>query len=163
MPGQEPCRRGDAVSLVDIAPTVLSACGIDYADDEFDGIDVFSEKHDYVFSQYNDKTTGTYMIANEREKLIYNTIEDKYYYFNEFPEVHNLYDENDAHIAELKTRLMAYYDSDVCPPTDPNAKKKKKRTNDFGGGFMDHTARHDEELARIPAGYTIDLSYETKI
>ena len=162
MPGEKPCRRGDAVSLVDIAPTVLSACGIDYANDEFDGIDVFSEKHDYIFSQYNDKTTGTYMIANEREKLVYNALEDKFYYFDEFPESVSRYDENNEHIQELKARLMAYYDSDVCPPSDPKAPKKKKRTNDFGGGFMDHVARHDEELARIPAGYTIDLPYEPK-
>ncbi|MBQ9080365.1 MAG: sulfatase-like hydrolase/transferase [Clostridia bacterium] len=158
MPGQQPCRRGDVASLVDLAPTVLSACGIEYADDEFDGIDLFSARHDYVFSQYNDKTTGTYMIANEREKLIYNTLEDKYYYFDKFPESENRYDAADPHIAELRERLMAYYDSDVCPPSEPGGgKKKNKRKNPFGGGYMDHGVRHDEEAARIPEGYTIDL------
>ena len=87
----------------------------------------------------------------------------KYYYFNKFPEVHNLYDPEDAHIADLQARLMAYYDSDVCPPTDPNKpKKRNKRQNDFGGGFMDHSVRAQEEAARIPRGYTIDLHYEER-
>ena len=66
---------------------------------------------------------------------------------------------------ELQQKLMAYYDSDVCPPTLPGeaaAKKKKKRKNDFGGGFMDHNVRHEEEAARIPEGYVIDLPYNDK-
>ena len=162
VPGQAACRRRDVASLVDVAPTVLSHCGISYADDEFDGIDLFSGKHDYVFSQYNDKTTGTYMIAGSDEKLIYNAPEGKFYYFNQFPESKNLYDPEDAHIAELQARLMDYYNSDVCPPSQPGAPKKKKRKNDFGGGFMDHNVRHEEEAARIPERYVIDLPYNDK-
>ena len=103
------------------------------------------------------------MIASGEEKLIYNAPEGKYYYFNQFPESKNLYDPEDAHIMELQARLMAYYESDVCPPADPAAaKKKKKRKNDFGGGFMDHNVRHEEEAARIPEGYVIDLPYNDK-
>jgi hypothetical protein len=33
----------------------------------------------------------------------------------------------------------------------------RKHPSDFGVEWMDHTARHDEEAARIPEGYRIDL------
>ena len=66
----------------------------------------------------------------------------------------NKYNENDPHIAELRSLLMKYYDSDVGEPPKPG---EKKHPTDFGVGWMDHNFRHDEEASRIPEGYNIDL------
>ncbi len=156
IPDVEPCRTNDLVSLVDVAPTLLSLEGIPYDKSDFDGIDVFSEKHDFVFSQYSNRSDGAYMIASERDKLIYSAKEDKYYYFNEIPETRNLYDGADPRIAMLREKLRAYYDSDRG--RIPKGKGKKAgKIKDFGTGWMDHTYRHAEEKARIPAPYVIDL------
>ena len=43
------------------------------------------------------------------------------------------------------------------PGKDKEKKKKAAKIKDFGTGWMDHTARHAEEAARIPAPYLIDL------
>ena len=40
--------------------------------------------------------------------------------------------------------------------------EKRKKINPFGVGRLDHRARHDEELARIPAQYKIDLELPSK-
>lgn len=157
IPGVEPHRRADVVSLVDIAPTVLGLCGIDYDKAEFDGINIMKEKHEFVYSQYSGKDSGgAYMIASATDKLIYDVTGEKYYYFNEFPERENRYDEGVPRIAKMRGLLMKYYDSDAEVP-DFSPKKKKKKPSDFGVGWMDHTARRDEEAARIPEGYRINL------
>lgn len=157
VPGVAPCRRADVASLVDIAPTVLSWAGVDYDPAEFDGIDLFRETHDYVYSQYSNRETGAYMIASANDKLVYTPKDQKFYYFNEFPEIKDAYDESDPHIAVMREKLMAYYKSDVGELPRGDGSKKKKKPNDFGTGWMDHVTRHDEEAARIPEGYFIDL------
>lgn len=160
VPGRAAERRSDVVSLVDLAPTLLSLAGVAYDPAEYDGVDLFRERHDYVFSQYNGRANGAYMIAGANEKLIYNAVTGRYHYFDEFPESVDKYDENDAHQRELRARLDAYIASDVSDPGVPAAKKKKdKMPNDFGVGWMDHKARHAEEAARVPAEYKIDLPY----
>ena len=156
VPGMQPEHRHDVASLVDIAPTVLSLAGVAYDPAEYDGIDLFSQRHDYVFSQYNGKKNGAYMIANADEKLVYNAATGTFHYFDEFPESVDKYDGSDAHQAELRRRLMEYYDSDVAI-VPQGAAKKKKAPRDFGTAWMDHKARHDEEAARIPPEYAIDL------
>jgi arylsulfatase A-like enzyme len=162
IPGTAPCRRDDLCSLVDVAPTLMSLEGIGYADDEFDGIDLFSDtEREFVFSQYSHKGDGSYMIAGKDDKLIYSAAEKRYRYFNARPEVDDLYDAADPRIAAMKEKLDAYYASDVGKVPDKEKEKEKKKKaakiKDFGTGWMDHTARHAEEAARIPAPYLIDL------
>ncbi|HHT53487.1 MAG TPA: sulfatase-like hydrolase/transferase [Clostridiales bacterium] len=155
VPGRRQETRRDVCSLVDVAPTILSWAGIDYDPAEYDGVDLLRGRHDYVYSQYNGRENGgVYMIAGAFEKLIYDSAGDKYYYFDSFPETKNKYDENDPHIAGLRGLLMKYYESDVGESPKPEA---RKHPSDFGVEWMDHTARHDEEAARIPEGYRIDL------
>ncbi len=156
IPGVAPCRRDEVCSLVDVAPTLLSLEGIDYPDDEFDGIDLFGENvREFVYSQYSHRGDGSYMIASRRDKLVYSAAENKYRYFNALPEIDDLYDESNPRIALMKEKLDAYYASDVGKI--PVKKKKAAKIKEFGTGWMDHTARHDEEKARIPAPYVIDL------
>ncbi|MCQ2427011.1 MAG: sulfatase-like hydrolase/transferase [Clostridia bacterium] len=163
IPGTAPSRRSDVASLVDVAPTLLSLAGIGFDSEEFDGIDLFSARHDVVYSQYGHKKNGEYMVASENDKLIYSTVEDKYYYFNERPEAVNLYDAGNGRVIELQKKLKNYMDSDVgvIPQSNkddlPGKAKKTQKVKDFGVGWMDHTARRDEEAARIPDGYKVDL------
>lgn len=155
IPGIPHSVRNDVVSLVDLAPTLLSWAGIPYDHAEYDGIDLLHEKHGYVFSQYNGRENGgVYMIATDSDKLIYDSATGNHYYFDAFPETINKYDKNDPHIAELNSLLMKYIESDVGEPPKPG---EKKHPTDFGVGWMDHNTRHDEEAARIPEVYKIDL------
>lgn len=162
VPGVAHERRGDVVSLVDLAPTLLSLAGVDYDPAEYDGVDLFSTRHDYVFSQYNGRENGAYMIAGAHDKLVFNAATGQYHYFDEFPERADKYDENDAHQRELRARLDAYIASDVGDPgsATPKKPKKGKLPSDFGVGWMDHRARHDEELTRVPPEYPLDLPIE---
>ncbi|MBO7376633.1 MAG: sulfatase-like hydrolase/transferase [Clostridia bacterium] len=155
IPGAAPCRRNDLCSLVDVAPTLLSLEGIGYGDGEFDGIDLFGGAHDFVYSQYSHKGDGSYMIASRDDKLVYSASEKKYRYFKTRPETEDLYDESDPRVALMKKKLDAYYESDVG--RIPQKKKKNAKIKEFGTGWMDHTARHGEEKARIPFPYVIDL------
>jgi len=163
VPGMPASRTDKLASLVDVAPTLLSLAGIGYDDDEFDGIDLFSEEHDYVYSQYGHKKKGEYMIASKTDKLVYSTVEKKYYYFNERPEAVNLYDPENPRIIELQKKLTEYMDNDVgkIPENNvddlPAKARETAKVKDFGVGWMDHTNRHDEEAALIPEGYTVDL------
>lgn len=160
VPGREHERRSDVASLVDMAPTLLSLAGVPYDPAEYDGVDLFSAQHDYVFSQYNGRASGAYMIAGAQDKLIYNAATGRYHYFDEFPERVDKYDENDAHQRELRVRLEAYIAADVGDPgTPPGKKKKPKMPQDFGVGWMDHKARHAEEAACVPEEYKVDLPY----
>ncbi len=157
LPGEGHSKRSDPASLVDIAPTVLSWAGVDYDREEYDGIDLLSQSHEYVFSQYNGpENGGVYMIATANDKLIFDSGRANYYYFDEIPEKVNKYDENCPHIRDLRERLMKYFESDVGELPNQGA-GKKKRPSDFGVAWADHVARHDEEAARIPEGYRINL------
>ncbi len=164
VPGVEGGERKDPVSLVDVAPTLLSLFGVDYDPAEFDGIDILSGKHSEVYSQYECGPKACYMVAAENDKLIYNVANDKYAYFDECPEHIDKYAEGGERIAYLKALLDAHMAEDKCAiAVNPKKagkkgeKEKKQKIMEFGGGRMDHQARHDEEAARIPAGYTIDL------
>lgn len=155
VPGEKPGRRADPVSLVDVAPTLLSWAGVPYDPAGFDGIDVLHAQHDFVYSQYDFGEKGAWMIAGAKDKLIYDAATGKYAYFDSVPEQFNKYDPENPRVAEMKALLDAHVASDVTQKPDHPKKKKKVRL--FGCGRMDHANREAEEAARIPAGYTIDL------
>ena len=168
IPGVEHAHRSDPVSLVDIAPTLLSYAGIAYDRSEFDGKDILSETGDFVFSQYNCHANGVYMCAGSEDKLVYHGKDEKYYYFDEMPESRDLYDEKiaagDARVLRMKALLDAYIAADrgITPEKKKGGKKKPKNPNYFGVNRMDHVRTLEAEAARIPEGYHIDLLLEDK-
>lgn len=158
VPGKEHEHRNDVCSLVDVAPTLLSLAGIDYDEKEFDGVNLFGDtQHREVYSQYSTGDSGTYMVATNRDKLVYSGPRKKYFYFNTIPEDTNKYDESNPRVKELKALLDQYRDGDVCTDgvcTDGTSGKNKMP---YGPKRADHAMRHDEEMARMPKGYPIDL------
>jgi hypothetical protein len=162
VPGMEGGERCDPVSLVDVAPTLLSLFGVDYDPAEFDGIDVLSGKHGEVYSQYEFGEKGCYMVAGAEDKLIYDSATARYAYFTECPEHIDRYAEGGERVEYLKALLDAHIAADKCPEAkNPNKKagaaKKPQKIQGFGNARMDHQARHDEEAALIPPQYKIDL------
>ncbi len=161
VPGQGAGKREDVCSLVDVAPTLLSYAGVSYDPAEYDGVNLFVDRHEEVYSQYAGGEKGCYMVATATDKLVWNGTEQKYYYFTEFPEHTNRYEEmcESERVAALREKLAAHMAADVHQ--DIPAVKRRK-INPFGVGRLDHRTRHDEELARIPAQYKIDLELPDK-
>ncbi len=159
VPGMPAGRRSDPVSLVDVAPTLLSLAGVDYDPAEFDGVDIFRGNHDVVYSQYNCHEKGVYMAAGETDKLIWHGPRRQYYYFDRSPEAHDLYSElcGTERVRYLKAKLDAYVAADTGTPDAPASGESSGWRPPFGVSRMDHTARRVEEAARIPDGYRIDL------
>ena len=159
VPGMPAGRRSDPVSLVDVAPTLLSLAGVHYDPAEFDGIDLFTGKHDIVYSQYNCHEKGVYMAAGETDKLIWHGPRRQYYYFESSPETHDLYPSlcDSARVRFLKEKLDAYVAADTGKPDAPVSGESSGWRPPFGVSRMDHTTRRAEEAARIPEGYRIDL------
>lgn len=159
VPGKDAKRRDDVCSLVDMAPTLLSCAGIPYDKAEFDGVDLFSEeRHDAVYSQYSTREKGTYMVATNRDKLVYSGPRDQYFYFDTIPEDTNKYDEANPRVMELKAMLQKYMQEDVCTDaTGSSDACSGKSKFPYGPKRGEHTMRTQEERGRMPEGYPIDL------
>lgn len=159
VPGMEGGHRQDVCSLVDVAPTLLKAAGIRYDREEFDGIDLLGEeRHTEVYSQFSTGEKGTYMVASNHDKLIWSGPAGKYYYFNTSPEDTDRYDERDERVGELKKLLERYRSEDICRDGSGSG-DSFSGVNKFPYGPKrgDHGRRREEELARMPKGYEIDL------
>lgn len=163
-PGKAHARHSRPSSLVDIAPTLLSWAGIEYEASEFDGVDILSEQHEYVYSQYDKSEAGLYMIASEYDKLVYSKYDDKYYYFDSFPETENKYNPESKRCAELSSLLCDYIEKAHDPDADPaavraalDAKIKVCRERPYSPGWQDHQGGREREEAAIPEGYKIHL------
>lgn len=163
VPGMAPGHRSDPVSLVDVAPTLLSLFGVPYDPSEFDGVNILKDRHELVYSQYNCHEKGAYMVAGETDKLIYHGARKQYYYFDRSPETHDLYPElaGTERVKYLKEKLDAYRAADTGKADAP-ASGESAAVNYFGVSRMDHNARLAKEAARIPEGYTIDLRRPNK-
>ncbi len=159
MPGQNHEIRHDPASLVDLAPTLLAAAGIEYQKEEFDGVDLMQETHEEVYSQYANGTIGLYMVATGKEKLVYSAIGDKYFYFDEFPDAVNKYDLTNPRVRELKAKLDAYIAGDRGPvvETKPGVSPARQEKYSLYPPLDDHIDTFDEEYARMPKGYPIKL------
>ncbi len=159
IPGEEHTVRSDPASLVDVAPTLLSACGIDYDKVDFDGIDLMSDSHELVYSQYSNGTMGLYMVTNGIDKLIYSEVGKRYFYFDKLPDETDRYDENDPRVIYLKQKLDKYIESDVCTVIESCPKESPARQPEYSfyPALNDHIARIDEERARMPEGYPITV------
>lgn len=159
VPGREAQRRDDVCSLVDVAPTLLSCAGIDYDKAEFDGVDLFGDqRHEVVYSQYSTGKSGTYMVASNHDKLVYSGPHDKFFYYDTIPEDTNKYSPENPRVRELQSLLEQYMHDDVGEDGS-GSMDFFSGTNKFPYGPKrgDHLMRKDEELARMPAGYPIDL------
>jgi arylsulfatase A-like enzyme len=158
-PGEKHIIRHDPASLVDLAPTLLSLCGIHYNKAEYDGVNLFEVKHDLVYSQYANGTIGTYMVASGHDKLVYSAIGNRYFYFDSFPDAKDKYDLSNPRVAELKAFLDAYIKSDRCTEIEKKAAQSPARIPPLThyAPLDDHLATLAEENARMPAGYNLTL------
>ena len=158
-PGFAGARRRDVCSLVDIAPTLLSCAGIGYDGSMFDGLDLFSAaRHQEVFSQFSTGASGAYTVASAQDKLIYHAFEDRWYYFDVSPEDTNKYDESNPRVHALRLLLERYMREDLCTDGSGSADFFSSRNKfPYGPKRGDHLNRRDEELARMPEGYNIDI------
>ena len=113
--GNGPCVRRDPASLADIAPTLLSLAQIPYQKEDFDGVDLLTQKHDVVYSQFSNGDTGLYMVSSGEDKLIYSEADRKYWYFDVFPEASNAYQSEQERICCLQKLLEDYRARDCAP------------------------------------------------
>ncbi|HOP12224.1 MAG TPA: sulfatase-like hydrolase/transferase [Oscillospiraceae bacterium] len=164
VPGKSSEHRTDPVSLVDIEPTLLDWAGIRHKDGEFDGINIFKDRHDYIYSQYERGEIALYMIASDHDKLVYSVYDRKYYYYDSFPETANTYDPKNPRCAELRELLNAYIEMASKPAADPaeirammDSRMELCRAIPYAAAPQDHKNAHNRELAAIPKEYTIDL------
>lgn len=157
IPGKEHEIRHDPASLVDVAPTLLSACGINYDPADFDGVDLMSDTHELVYSQYSNGTMGIWMVASGKDKLVYSAVGSRYFYFDSFPDAVDKYDESNPRVMYLKEKLDAHIASDVCTEieTEPKESPARQPKYSFYPPLNDHIARIDEERGRMPEGYDI--------
>lgn len=159
IPGVEPCRRGDVCSLVDVAPTLLKLTGIGYDENEFDGVDLFGgTPHEEVYSQFSTGESGVYMVASNHDKLVFSGAGKRFFYFNTSPEDRDKYDPSNLRVQELQKKLEKYMAEDIC--TDGSGKADAfsgENKFPYGPKCGDHLNRRDEELARMPEGYEIDI------
>ena len=165
VPGKEHEIRHDPASLVDLAPTLLSACGIGYDAAEYDGVDLFSETHELVYSQYANGSIGTAMVASGKDKLVYSAIGDRYFYFDAFPDALDKYDPADPRCAYLKEKLDEYMKNDCNRNLIDRPDARSPLTQEkysFYPPMDDHGATAREEAARMPEDYPIELGYKTK-
>lgn len=151
--------RYDPCSLVDLAPTLLSYAGIAYEAEDYDGIDLLASRHEFVFSQYGSGTVGEWMIATDRDKLIYSAIGNRYFYFDSFPEAEDKYSAASPRVQLLKERLDGYMESDCCDSeeTAPAVSPGRAEPLSFYSQIADHAFTMKEEYARMPKGYPITL------
>lgn len=159
VPGQEHVIRHDPASLVDLAPTLLSACGIAYDKAEYDGVDLMTEQHEEVYSQYSNGTLATYMVASGHDKLVYSAIGNRYFYFDSFPDAVDKYDESNPRVMELKAKLDAHMASDKGNVSETGERQSPARQEkySFYPQLDDQRNYMEEEMARMPEGYKITL------
>ncbi len=157
IPGKDHQIRQDPASLVDVAPTLLAACGIDYDPTDFDGVNLMTDSHELVYSQYGNGTLGIYMVASGSDKLVYSAVGNRYFYFDSFPDAVDKYDENNERVIYLKQKLDEYIASDVCIEieTEPKVSPARQPKYSFYPPLNDHIRRMDEEKGRMPEGYDI--------
>ena len=157
-PGHSHEIRRDPCSLVDIAPTLLSYAGVKYAENEFDGVDLFGEqRHNVIYSQFGCGSDGVYMVTDGTDKLVYSSASARYFLFNGFPDVKNIYEEEAPAVKRLKPLLDAYRARDTHHAAVSKSYEPYTKSHPHYTGRYDHAMRHDEEAAAIPKEYNIDL------
>lgn len=159
VPGQAAARRSDVCSLVDVAPTLLSLAGIEYCGEHFDGIDLFSDaRHSEVYSQFSTGKKGAYTVSSNHDKLVYHAFEDRWYYFDRMPEDTNRYDASNPAYASCAPCWSSTCRRTAAQTAGGSADFfSGKNKFPYGPKRGDHLARREEELARMPAGYEIDI------
>ncbi len=107
-----------AVSLVDVFPTIGSAAGTDLSDVELDGEDMAQVadgncERKTVFSQYSEGETGIYMAVNREWKYFYSAGDDKEFLFDRINDPQETNNKADLPIKEsMKQPLLEYLKSE---------------------------------------------------
>ncbi len=158
-PGETAGIMDEVCSNVDLYPTILDYMGIP-GEPERDGVDLFGNLSDreFVYSQYANGTTGLYMIASRKDKLIYSAVEDMYQYFDAFPEAENRYSEDNPRCRQMKKLLDAYIASDQAIDKDDRKIDLQEYLKDYHYRLVkqDSVNREKDEKGMLPPGYTID-------
>jgi hypothetical protein len=151
--------RTDPASLIDIEPTLLHWAGLEWGANEFDGLDLFQNRHALVYSQLSSGDSGLYMAASDHDKLIYSRADDKFYYFDAFSEKKNRYDPSSSACRILRGLLENYIAADCSAQStcDVDKELEEARLQPFKPFRQDHVARHAEEADMMPQGYAIEL------
>ncbi len=159
-PGEAPGRRSEVCSLVDLMPTILRCAGLPLPE-RLDGQDLFAahSTREIVYSQFSNGTTGLYMAASSRDKLVYSEADRRFWYFDAFPEREDRYDENSPRCRELRGLLEAYIASDQSPDKDDRVIDIEQYRRDCRYRLVkqDSVNRREDERALLPPGYDIDL------
>jgi len=114
--GGQTCER--PVSLVDVAPTLLAACGADMPSEQLDGVDLAEVlagrvQREVVFSQHEEQARGTYMAVNDRWKYFYSAADGREMLFDRRTDPHETRDRAGAPFcrdaqAQMKQMLIEH-------------------------------------------------------
>ena len=117
------------------------------------------KQHEEVYSQYGNGNLGLYMVASGHDKLVYSAIGNRYFYFDSFPDAVDKYDESNPRVMELKKLLDAHMASDKGNVSETGERQSPARQAkySFYPQLDDQRNFMEEEMARMPEGYTITL------
>ena len=104
------------------------------------------------------------MVASEYDKLVYSAYDEKYYYFDSFPETENKYSQKNPRCAELSELLGDYIEKAFDPDDDPAMIREKLMSRienchraPYVPAWQDQKTARAREEAAIPEGYRIYL------
>lgn len=162
-PGKDASHCTDVCSLLDLMPTILNYAGIPLPQ-ELDGQNLFcaNNTREFVYSQYSSGTTGLYMIVSNNDKLIYSAADQRYWYFEHFPEEKDQYSPANPRCVHMKKLLNEFIACDCSLNKEKEAVDMEQIRQNYYYTLIkqDSVKRMADEKAQLPPGYEIDLDIQ---
>ena len=159
-------RVGRAASLVDIAPTFLSAAGVLAEGRGLDGVCLESlingeSKREYVFSQIQRGNDALYMIASDKLKYIYSAPDGKEYFLDaslDPLETVNFAANGRRHpkLKKMKSELLRAVEKEGDSVSRSGWTRYPKKKFTPAAGYQDNKSVRESESV-LPEGYKTDL------